>query len=921
MQHVPTGNKPRLNQGLVSSPTIMYNSQLHTTVNHLHATFGSGLAKRFPQFIHGADDIGMATSSDPVTGKVANWGLSAVPPFLAFVDMYPGDAMYGLGAGEVIGNPNVMDVSQPHGMVYGGGYPAGDIIFRAVDEQREHVLMPHSISAEPEAGIPKLDASKDGFSCVWIAKSMVIPSLSDGLIGIMSGSHLGIITAYSLGRNDLQDARLGRGAVTARWILSPGVPVIAIAVDDNYSLKRQAQNRIWAVALNALGELFYLTKFPKRSSAGHGDRSENKSQQRAWLTGRSVCWNLVEASRRTARPDPYHDSRVDGSYSPRSSWNGMCLSVDQVTAETREIEEYMKKKPIQFRKLCQGWDMQRRLLADFAGDDGNFAGEAMYVFDCGLTDDSPAAIKRFTRLRVQNEDGSRGQIEFVETDGKTRPVIEQESLFGPSPAFAMRHRVEKPQLGRGRSESAVTQSSAGSSPERRRFVEEWRQSTMTFGSARAVQISATAIDNSNFAALTISEDPAFGLASASETSSVFDSSVPSTPQIQNPTDLPGQRARFLAAGTKSGSIFLWDARAPTSKAVDLVNIFKPIRVIYTDSPEISCLGISALQIVHGGNDGLVQIWDPLASSLSPIRTLHSRFSARARRRLVLAQSSVQGVGINLFAAGAIVLDPDPLVLRGMVSLGTHLRYWSFSSSVLDSYKGNKRRSRRSERGSNSHGGERLSGTIRNSNLKGYIAHERAAVEHEDRRQRKEKAHLSNRFGLGMLGSEEEALAYAKLLSEESLATEDGLRRSSAASTPAARSNVKTSAVGTHEASPQIKPQVEFDAEIAQAIQRSLDEDVTSSDEPLYGSLPSSPNPYDVSIRFTAKRGSRSPRSAAGGSPDPAPAAAASPHQDQEAKDLQFALELSLAEKESTRGGNFPPLSGAVGGHKGKGRAV
>jgi hypothetical protein len=913
----------------------MYNSQLDTTVTHLHATFGTGLAKRFPQFIHGAAHIGMATSSDPITGKVSNWGLSAIPPFIAFSHMYPSDPLYGLGAGEVIGNPNVMDVSQPHGMVYGGGFPAGDILLRVPTEQREQVLMPRAAKPKPGVGIPRTNPSKDGISAIWIAKSTAIPSLSEGLIGIMSGHHSGIVTAYSLGKDDLGHLRLLRGDVTARWVLSPGVPIVAFAVDENYSLKRQAQNRIWAVALNALGELFYLTKIPKNSSTkpfGREGRTDMAIAQRSWLTGRTVHWNLIEASRRNARPDPFNENQSDGSYSPRSSWNGMCLTPEQIKAETREIEGFMAMKPIYFRKICLGWDMQRRLEVDFAGDDGNFAGEALVVVNCGLNDESPASLTRYTRLRVKDHEATSALEEPASFENQQTPVVERESLFGPSPPFAIQHRTpECPHLGRGRGSSSVSRSSAEPSPERGHLVEEWRQSQFAFNGTKNVQISATAIDISTFATLTISEDPALGLTTASETSSPIGSPLPGSAQVQTPDNLPGQRSRFIAAGTKTGSVFVWDVRSPISKTAEIVNTIDPVRIIYTDSPEISCLALTALQLVHGGNDGLVQAWDPLASTSTPIRTLNSRFSSRARRRLVQAQASTQGIGINLFAAGAVVLDPDPTVLRGMVSLGTHLRYWSYSSTGADQYKGSKRHLRRGERGSNPHGGERAATTVRNAGIENYIVSEWAAHRHERQVREKEHMHLTNRFGLGMYGSEEEALAYARMLSEESLAQDEERRRSSAASTPAARSSTWTSAPVTHEGSPQLKAQDEFDAEVVEAIQRSLDQEEEASRHittlpPLSSSCVGTP--YDVPIRYSTKKsGKTSPRRGASRSPklasDAGPVGVAGSSGEREAKDLEFALQLSLAEEQSRKEvfgdetEEFPALN-AKG--KGKGRA-
>ena len=129
-----SGSSARHGQTQASVPVIMYNAQTFTTINHLHATFGVGLNKRMPRFIHGADDIGMVTSSDPTTGKVDAWGQSDPNFYGQFSERFPGVAEWGLGSGEVVGCPNVMDVSQPHGMIYGQGCPEGSCYYRAIDE-------------------------------------------------------------------------------------------------------------------------------------------------------------------------------------------------------------------------------------------------------------------------------------------------------------------------------------------------------------------------------------------------------------------------------------------------------------------------------------------------------------------------------------------------------------------------------------------------------------------------------------------------------------------------------------------------------------------------------------------------------------------------------------------------------------------
>jgi hypothetical protein len=909
VQMPTSSNSARSGHTVSTAPVNMYNAQTgFTTINHLHGTFGTGLNKRVPRFVHGSDDIGMVTSSDPTTGKVDSWGLSDPTFYNQFAERFPGVAEWGLGAGDVVGCPNVMDVSQPHGMIYGQGCPEGSCYYRAIDEMRGRFIAEPTDFSLPEAGIPKLGVDGGAICAVWIAKTAAIPSLSDGLVGMMMGSAAGVVSACSLGTDGLRGHRLQRGELTARWVLSPGVPIVAIAIDENYSFKRQAQNRIWAVALNALGESFYLTKFPTRHQSAKTP-PEHRTEYLAWLTGRSVYWNLVEASRRVARPDPYNDGETSGSYSPRSSWDGMCLSKEQVLAETKEIRIFLRKTPKDFRKSCLGWDMRRRLEVDFAGDDGNYAGEALLVFDCGLEEGDVPDVTRFTRWKtiVSGKDGLPSTNRFNQQQPSS-------SLFGGPSTPETENSTSKPL--RTRSSSYM---SSGSSPERADVLEEWRCSKLTFGGLRSLQLSTTALDHSTFANLTMSEDPALGFSTASTASSPYASPMSVASQPASASDIPGQRARFVTAGTKSGVILVWNVRAPVSRVIELANNVEPVRIIYTESPEISCLALTALHLVHGGNDGLVQAWDPLASSLQPIRTLNSRFSSRARRRLVQAQASAQGVGINMFAAGAVCLDPDPTVLRGAVTLGTQIRYWSYSSSAADQYKSSKRRLRRSERGSNN-GGERFAGSGR-ANLKDYIANEKYELEREKQERRRHTERLAGRFGVDLLGSEEEALAYAALLSQESL-EDDAKRRRESESSSALSSETVTPQPSLHgqSSSPQVKDEQELDAEIAEAIRLSLQEGSSNGD---VLDVPAQGGSFDIPIKYA--KGRRSPPSKT-----KAKASMAESSTQNAMSDLDFALQLSLAEEQSRKevgqdeADAFPPLSPtpASGSRaKGKGRML
>jgi hypothetical protein len=895
----------RAGQVQVATPYLEYNAQTFTIINHLHASFGSGLNKRMPRLVHGADDVGMVTASDPTTGKVDPWGQSDPNFYGQFSERFPGVAEWGLGSGEVAGRPNVMDVSQPYGMIYGQGCPEGSCYYRSTEEMRGRFIAEPSEFALPEAGIPKLGLDGGAICSVWIAKSDIIPSLSEGVIGLMMGSAAGVVTACSLGTDGLRASRLPRGELTARWVLSPGVPIIAIVVDENYSLKRQAQNRIWAVALNALGELFYLTKFPTRSQASK-EAIEDHTEYLAWLTGRSVYWNVVEPSRRTARPDPYSDAEVDGSYSPRTSWDGMCLSKEQMTAETREIQQFIRKVPKYFRKACLGWDMRRRLEVDFAGDDGNYAGEGLIVFECGLEEGQIADVKRYTRLKTNEKEKDTTTSIRIATPQSSQNA----SLFGGS-AAGTPDVAKVPQ--RIRSSSYV---SSTSSPERASLVEEWRCSKLSFGGFKSVQILTTTQDISTFATLTMSEDPALGFSTASTASSPYASPMSVASQPASPSDIPGQRSRFIAAGTKTGVVLLWDVRAPVSRSSEYSNTIDPLRIIYTESPEISCLGLSALHLVVGGNDGIVQAWDPLVSTMLPIRTLHSRFKTRARQQIAQAQASVHGVGINMFAAGAICLDPDPTVLRGAVSLGNVLRYWNYSSSAADQHKSSKRRLRRSERGSNT-ANERMAGTGR-SNLKDYIANEQFEMDRDRQERRQQADRLAGRFGTELL-SEDEALAYAAMLSQESMEAEEQRRRESELSSALSSGSVTPEpSVVDHSSSPVLKDDSELDADIAEAIRLSLNENPESG---AYEMSSTPPAAFDIPIKYAKGKKTASPRSRTNTPKKGKTAAGAS--NENELSDLEFAMQLSLAEEQSRKeieeaDDQFPPLSPAPGG-KGKER--
>ncbi|KAJ5102408.1 hypothetical protein NUU61_004630 [Penicillium alfredii] len=900
------------------SAVSTYTSQLLYPVSHIHGSFGTGSEKE-PLFIHGASEQGISSASVPSAVKVGTWGLSDHQMFRHFADLFPGDSPFGLGPGNIVGVPNSMDVSQPYGMIYGEGCPQGRSYFISTTEQRGRFLGGSDLGSHPHLGIPALNMITHSICSVWIAKSFPILQMTGGLMGMLSGSSSGVLTAYALGPHPTYEKRYERGQVTARWVLSPGVPIIGICVDDNYSPKRQGQGRIWAVALNALGEVFYLTGLPRQPDvACTAKLNAEQLDELAWKTGRSVRWELAEMSRREARPDPFSRDPVDGSYSPRSSSDSMGLDQHQVTAETKEIERFLSFKPKHFRKVCEGWDMRRDLQADFASDDGQGAGESVIIVARGANEDTKPSVRRFVRIACKSDLSSPGMPELC-----PRSVNEKipTSIFGGpmSPSSPAGSNSPPPSRSSSRLIDPVSPSNT-----------EWRISEFVFGDRKPGEITTSGLDVSTLALLTAEEDPLLAMSASSFSSAGSSPMMPHMEQPRSNFEIPGQRARYLAVGTITGMIFIWDIRAPAAQTTDVINSVPPLRVIQTDSPQVSCVALTSLYLVHGGNDGLVQAWDPLASSTRPIRTINSRFSSRARRRLVQAEASMLGVGNNYYATGAICLDPDSTVLRGMVSLGTHLRYWSYSSSSADQYKSGKRRLRRLQRGSNGASeGQRFNTSGRGA-IQDYIEDERVEMERQKIADEKDRAHLNARFGVDLLGpdiDEDQLLAYAQLLSEESY-TGDASKRGDSAATASSVASTSPSDIagpssygvgeGSSSCSPYLDPADEnTDDDMAEAIRLSLLDDKPAA--PPIDRTPSIPIKYAKGLQPPS---TSSP--AAGG---------AESSRQTEMDDLEFAIQLSLAENQGhdnisqQEWEEFPvvapgPLSSQSSGKgKGKARAV
>ncbi|KAF4444884.1 f-box wd-repeat pof10 [Fusarium acutatum] len=844
--------------GKKTSAVLTYNSKLPWAVTNIHAVFTNG--KKPPKAIHGAADLGVASVSDPTNGRIEKWGFVDPYSSMQLDEVFPTLVPFGLGEGPAA-TPNVLDVSQPYGVLAGEGFPGGRPYYRPVNENRGRYLGADSGVVDTYPDIPKIPEMSEAICSVWLAKSSNVPTNTQSMIGMLTGSTLGVVTSYALG-TDSGPQRYQPGEVTARWVLSPGVPIISLKVDDNYSQKRKSSARVWIVALNALGEVFYLTETP---TAQNATKSEDITKN-AWFAGRSVYWHLLDSTRRVARPDDSDKNAIKGAYSPRSPSNSMSLSKSQLAAEAREIEKFLRQKPAHFRRVCEGWDMQRKLEVDFANDDSHGAGENIFVIDCGLAEKRPAHIQRYTRSLVPQDAQSSSVV--LAPMPPDISVSVQPSLFGTTAA-------EVSQGLDGKISQFVTSTSV-SSLDVMSHLHEWESCSFRLKGQSHAVITSASMDQSSTSVLILSEDP---LHSAEE-------------------EIPGRRSRLLAVGTDDGAVLVWNARED-AKATGI----SPVRQIQTDSPEVSCVALSAMYVVHGGSDGLVQAWDPLASTLDPVRTLNARSNGRVPRHMVTMNPTLDESTYS--AVGAIYLDPDPTVLRGVVSFGAFLRYWAYSSASHAS--GRKRRFRHSD----VHG--RLASRRQGGAVIDFIAAEEAEIKRENEQKAREQNRLRNRFGVGALGdlTEEEALRYAQMVSEEAFLFEEQRRTSDSAadaSLDTASTFSEATTVDTVTPEPSVSDMItppsastdkvelapvedDYEQQIQQAIRLSLMEGV--NDNPPSPQAASSGD-YEFSLTYKPKSGRKNKTS---GTVSPGFFKAGSSNNiESRDYDLKLALKLSMEEQ-------------------------
>src|SRR5262249_41237996 len=161
-----------------------YNAKIPLAITHLDAAFSEFPKK--PRVMHGCSDMGLVKFSDPTIGHVSPWG-RFWPGFERSELQFPANMMYGAGPGHAV-LPNVMDISQVYGAVVAEGTHFSSRVYFGHVENKVNGLYLEAQETK-DLAFPRIP-SGDVISALWIAKTSAIPTLTEGAVGIMSGSTL-----------------------------------------------------------------------------------------------------------------------------------------------------------------------------------------------------------------------------------------------------------------------------------------------------------------------------------------------------------------------------------------------------------------------------------------------------------------------------------------------------------------------------------------------------------------------------------------------------------------------------------------------------------------------------------------------------------------------------------------------------------
>ncbi|KAI5812505.1 hypothetical protein BZA77DRAFT_139653, partial [Pyronema omphalodes] len=697
----------KLGRGTHRGLVVLYPArQGPLSVSHMAASFSSSGIRA----VHACLDVQWVNSSDPTSGKIEAprpapiWSYDIAPRFRPVQVDHPDHQV----AAEM-GTTWVMDISEEMGWVMGENVPDGMVQVHPYSqpylEMHVSTLTPTNFIRpgtdrpyEPEDTDNRF-GHKPLVTCLWIAKKRAVVDSTGA--AVIVGNSRGFIRVFTI----IFGKKTNTIKPVASYCISPGVPIVQVKVDEDFLPRRHRQKRPWLTAINALGEVYYLRTLPGAAV--------------------TADWKLVPHTERIATPLYFEVFPEITEGTPDKEKDAKLKQRDNLL---------LKMDYSMLRELWEGCGMDWFLEVDWAGDN-IIAGRK------GLQnkDGNAGHLPKITRyhLKTVQPNQPKGLVSIVPSHTASPIPSLQTSIFGGGPVSSGTITPLADQQPADSEASGEAEADAADDDEPAPRIDSWSVTTFFLHNTFTL-ITCSAIDASPLARLTASEDPTLR------------------------ASVPGGNARLFAVGTNTGSIFIFNCRAP------LDPITLPLRVIHTDSPVITTLGVSSLAVIHGGDDGLVQAWDPLASTEKPVRTIHSRFSARARRRLEQhAGTDTAGLGDNQFAARCLVLDPDPTNLRGIVALGTFVKYWSLQSDALV-----KKHRKGAATGGGKHASRnavRTKGEIRDA-----IVMDQKALKAEKERREKEELKLKKRFGVEKGASamtEEEMLAYATMISQEAFEQE------------------------------------------------------------------------------------------------------------------------------------------------------
>jgi WD40 repeat protein len=149
-------------------------------------------------------------------------------------------------------------------------------------------------------------------------------------------------------------------------------------------------------------------------------------------------------------------------------------------------------------------------------------------------------------------------------------------------------------------------------------------------------------------------------------------SSPATPATHTARDY-GQP--YIVAGTQDGWIlvWLWDQPARRASNDEATRVVEPLKRWKISKGAVTKVVASRGLVASGTYDGLLQIWDPLASPPTLLRTLRNRHSAPPA-----AYPSLDTSASKLYSVNNIVLDTDMVV----ASIGNQVLGWRAGSQKV-----------------------------------------------------------------------------------------------------------------------------------------------------------------------------------------------------------------------------------------------